>query len=373
MDIFNLNNEGMKNIVCIDSCMISGGAEHQLSVLMDMLAEKGYNLTYVTFVDIVDHYKINEKIKRVRLAQNKSKIVKILSIFFYLLFVKTDVVIAYSQRLSVLSLFPLLFRPNVKVISSERNYTINAPDIYEKILMRTGVYKRATFIVPNNYSQTKYLAKKMPSIKKKLRTITNFTDIDKYKFVPPHHNDICRIGIFCRVEYQKNFHRFIEAIRILKDKKEFAFHVDWYGLHTFKNQNQIIYYEKGLEMINRYNLESLITIHDPSTQVEKLLPSYDVLCLPSLFEGFSNSISEYICCGRPVLCSDISDNSVMVYHGENGFLFDPLNVESIVEAFDTFFGLSDDDKDRMCKKSREIACSLFDKSKFINSYIELIG
>ena len=97
-----------------------------------------------------------------------------------------------------------------------------------------------------------------------------------------------------------------------------------------------------------------------------------MMCLPSLHEGFSNSISEYICCGRPVICSDVSDNSVMVHDGENGFLFDPLNVESIMEAFVRYFDISFEQRDKMGVRSREIAESLFDKDKFIESYIKLI-
>ena len=352
--------------------MGSGGAEHQLSILMKMLVERGYDLTYATFQDIPDHYHVNEKIKRVRLAKNKANWIKLLAIFKYMLMVKADVIIAFSQRLSVLSLIPMLFKPRIKVISSERNYSINGPDIYENILIKLKLYKRATYIVPNNYSQTAYLAKKMPCIENKLRTITNYTDTDSYAYLPYPKNPIIKVGLFCRVESQKNMHRFIEAIHILKERYHYEFHVDWYGQHKFTNKAQVEYYRIGIEKIRVYKLESIISFFDPISDVNIKLPSYDALCLPSLYEGFSNSLSEYICCGRPVLCSDVSDNHIMVHHGENGFLFDPLDVESIVDAFKRFMDLPIETRVDMGEKSRHIALNLFDKERFINSYVQLI-
>lgn len=350
----------------------SGGAEHQCAQLINMLIDKGYDVTCASFSDVPDHYYISPQVTRVKLAPGKSTAKKILAVEKYLLTAKADVVFAFSQRLSCLCLFPLLLRPKVKVISSERNFTIGAPDKFERILMKTGVYRRANYIVPNNYSQGRYLAERMPSIKNRIKVITNYTDINLYKSSPVPNNEITRIGIFCRFEEQKNFHRFIDAVHLLKQTMSEQFRIDWYGNRTFKSEGQRKYYEEGLQRINDFHLEDVLILHDATKDVPRLIPQFDALCLPSLHEGFSNSISEYICCGRPVICSNVSDNSVMVHEGENGFLFNPLDVDSIVDAFRKYFMTTDDVRMAMGKKSREIAESLFDKDKFINEYIELI-
>ena len=202
----------MKSIVFLGAGLASGGAEHQCSQLMNMLADRGYDVTYTSFGDVPDHYFVSPEVKRIHIAPGASMKKKFIAVEKYLLGVSADVVVAFSQRLSVLTLFPLLFRPKVKVISSERNFTIGAPDKYEKILIKTGIYKRANFIVPNNYSQGKYLSQKMPSLKKKIHVITNYTDTDIYQCTPVPNNEIARIGIFCRFEMQKNFHRLLEAL-----------------------------------------------------------------------------------------------------------------------------------------------------------------
>lgn len=362
----------MKKIVFLGSGLSSGGAEHQCAQLMNMLSEKGYDVTYSSFGEVEDHYYVSQRVKRVYLGQGQSAKLKVLAVEKYLLGVKADVVFAFSQRLSCMTLFPMLLRPGIKVISSERNFTIGSPDKFEKILMKTGIYRRANYIVPNNYSQGRYLSEKMPSISKKIHVITNYTDVNIYTASPLPNNEIPQVGIFCRFESQKNFHRFVEMLGTLKQRNAPAFHVHWYGNHSFKSEGQVSYFEKGLALLKKYNAEDMLTIHEPTREVSKLVPSFDVMCLPSLHEGFSNSISEYISCGRPVICSDVSDNSVMVHEGENGFLFNPLNVDEMCRAFTKYLNTSANQRNAMSMRSREIAEELFDKEKFISEYIKLI-
>lgn len=362
----------MKKILFITAGFGSGGAEHQCAQLINMLIEKEYEVTVASFGDIKDHYFISPRVNRVQLAPFQSTLRKIFAVEKYLLFTKADVVFAYSQRASVLVLPPLLLNRHIRVISSERNYTIGRPDIFEKILIKTGIYRRSNYIVSNNYSQERYLAKKMPSIKNKIHVITNYTDIETYIPSPVPNNHVVKIGIFCRFEKQKNFHNLLKAIAILNQRYSYKFHVDWYGNYTFSTDTQKQYFEDGLLLINEYNLSDYITIHEPTREVSKLISTFDVMCLPSLHEGFSNALSEYICCGRPVLCSDVSDNSLMVQEGINGFLFNPLDIEDIVNAFNKYFKTTNTQRILMGINSRKIAERLFSKERFINSYIDLI-
>lgn len=363
----------MKRVVFLGAGLGGGGAEHQCAQLMNFLVDKGYDVTYASFGEDKDHYYVSPKVKRVSLAFGKSHFRKLLAIWRYLLTAPMDVEVAFSQRMSALSLFPLLLRPRIKVISSERNYTIDAPDRWERVLTKTRVYRRANHIVPNNYSQGRYLAEKYPYLARKITVITNYTDLDAYSASALPDNDRIWVGIFCRFESQKNFHRFVEAMHILKEcLPETSFQVDWYGNHRFTTDHQTQYFEKGLQMMKEYGLTDTIIIKDPTREVASLIPQYDVLCLPSLHEGFSNSISEYICCGRPVICSNVSDNSVMVKEGENGFLFDPTDPSDIAAAFMRFFSLTGEMRAKMGRRSREIAEALFDKERFITAYIDLI-
>ena len=69
---------------------------------------------------------------------------------------------------------------------------------------------------------------------------------------------------------------------------------------------------------------------------------------------------------------EVSDNSVMVHDGENGFLFNPYDIEDMVNAFEKLIYTSIDDKIKMQRKSRDIAQKLFNKDSFVQSYVKLI-
>lgn len=361
----------MKKITCFIGSLSSGGAEHQMCFLTSFLAERGYNVTIITIDDVDDHYELDKRVIRKRIAPGKSYFIKRLSFMREALVVKADVVISWGLSQNAMLLWPLILRPDVRVICGERNYTRGHNSIWEKILYG-GLYLKAKYIVANSYSQTEYEKQRHPFFASRMRTITNYADLEIYKYLPAPSEDLIRIGIFARCEEQKNLYRFIQAMSLVKQKSSYNFRVDWYGNHTFTSPSQNAYFESCIELINKQNLQDVVYIHDAVTNVPSLLPSFDVLCLPSLFEGFSNSVGEYICCGRPVICSDVSDNHVMVHNGENGFLFDPLSIDEIANSFLSFFSLSRKDKQIMCQKSKSIANKLFEKEIFVANYVECI-
>lgn len=362
----------MNNIILFINSLSSGGAEHQLSILANLLAEKDYNVTITTISNEPDHYQLDSRIKREYIG-GKNKISKLSLIWYYFLTVKTDCVIIFCQRNSFFAL-PALFlrsRKKVKVICGERNLTIGKQGRIEKILF-SFLYRRANYIVPNSYSQSRYIEGRAPWLKDRLVPITNYTSLDKFRYSKPPQNTSVKIGVFCRYEKQKNCIGFIEAIALVKRKTDIDFQIHWYGNRTFSNSNLQDYYNQIEGKINEHNLRDVVFLHDAVKNVFEKMSTKDAICLPSFFEGFSNTISEAICCGRPVLCSDVSDNSLMVHDHENGFLFNPNNVESIAKAILSFLNLPHSTVLEMGTKSRQIAEELFDKERFINSYINLI-
>lgn len=361
----------MKKITAFICSLESGGAEHQLVCLCDMLVAKGYDVSIVTWADTEDHYSFDTRIKRVRLGQKKSPFLKMLIIWKYLLSFKTDVLISFGQRENLFSIFPMLFRPRIKVIAGERNYTKGRKTSKESLLFKF-LYRRANYIVPNSYSQARYIEDTAPHLRNKIRVITNYTDLELFKVAPISVSSPLRIGIFARYSLQKNYERFAMAVKLMKDKYGNRFIIDWFGNICDKNGNHNADYLAFRDLIEEYSIGDVIRLNNHVKDVVSELSNFDAVALPSLWEGFSNSISEAICCGKPMLVSDVSDNSVMVKDGVNGFLFNPYNPEDMCEAFGKFFQLSAEDIILMGVKSREIAISLFDVESFVERYIEII-
>lgn len=360
----------MKKIICFTSNLTGGGAEHQMSVLANLLVERNYNVTVVTYNTLPDHYILDSRVKRVRLdVDGKKGMVKQLIISKYFLSVKADCVISYRSTPNFILLLPLLFRPFLKAIVSERNVTIN-PSTRERINYNF-LYHRANYIVPNSYTQNRYLKKLDKAWKNRIVTITNYTDLNEFVPVGCQTSDeVIQIGIFARIFPQKNYVRFCEMLNLLKKRTKRKFMVHWYG---DRREGAFLLGSNHIHaLIEELQISDVLQVHDAINDVSQMICNFHAMCLPSLFEGFSNAISEYICCGKVVLCSDVSDNSTMVKSGINGFLFNPYDVKSMCQAFERFFNLSSSQITEMERNSRRIAEELFDEEKFIQSYIGLI-
>lgn len=360
----------MKRITCFISSLTSGGAEHQLTILSGFLAEQGYDVTLTTFGGKEDHYLVNTLVKRHRIHHNGHNFSKILAIFWYFLSVKTDCIISFGARENFFCLIPLLFRRKIKVLAGERCATYKKLPWY-KIVNYRWLYRRADFIVPNSYTQKNDISNTWPRYARKVRVVTNYTDIQEYRKFPLPNNNPLKIGVFCRYTEQKNYRRFALVVKCLKDDNIIPFKVYWYGNKHLNGKltKEYLEFEK---LVNDYKIGDYLILNDHTTNVSELLKEFDALCLPSLFEGFSNSISEYICCARPVLTSDVADNSVMVQDGKNGFLFNPESIDSMVTAFRKYFNLTESERKKMGEESRLLAENLFGKEKFLDSYIEMI-
>lgn len=369
----------MKRITCFTESLGGGGAEHQMVILAGFLAEEGYDVTLVTYASIPDHYDTPKGVKRIDIGatriggKNLKAFIKTLKCFHYFLRLKTDCIISYRGYANRRVLPPMFFRSRkkIKVICSDRN-TSTFVSFKHKLLLNC-FYRRADFIVPNSKTQTDFIANHKPQLQPKLRTIHNYTDL--HQFVPsdlPDDSTVIKIVIFARYSPQKNPIGFAKAMSELKKRTTHPFEVHWYGTQKNEKGEYNRDYLSMKKTLEELGIEDVLKLLPAVKNPALLMGNYHAACLASIKEGFSNSIAEGICCGKPMLVSDVSDNSQMVHDGENGFLFDPKQTDSIVEAFMKFLQLSRDEMCCMGQRSREIAEKLFDKEHFIQQYIDLI-
>jgi glycosyltransferase involved in cell wall biosynthesis len=69
----------------------------------------------------------------------------------------------------------------------------------------------------------------------------------------------------------------------------------------------------------------------PYNNVAEILPACDVGVLCSRWEGFPNSIMEYMACGLPVVATDVGGVSELVQSGVTGFLVQPDAVAQMAQ------------------------------------------
>ena len=369
----------MKRITCFTESLGGGGAEHQMVILAGLLNDEGYDVSLVTYATIPDHYDTPLGVKRIDIGATRAKgkalsaFVKMLKCFHYFLCLKTDCIISYRQCANLRVLPPLFFRSRkkIKVICSDRNTSLYLS--FNHKLLLNGLYQRANYIVPNSRTQANFIINHKPQLVPKLRTIHNYTDLQQFGTSDlPADLSVIKIAIFARYSEQKNPIGLARAICELKKRTTQPFEVHWYGTQKNKNGNFNKEYLSMKKTIQEFCVENILLLYPPVKNPALLMSNYHAACLASVYEGFSNSVAEGISCGKPMLVSDVSDNSLMVHDGENGFLFNPKQTDSIVDAFLKFLALSRDEMCRMGQRSREIAKEMFDKRHFIQQYVDLI-
>lgn len=346
----------------------SGGAERQLTGLASMLVSYGYDVEvayyvkkefYLPFLDEhgVRHHFIQE-------ASNPQT--RLIILRRYLHRRCPDTVISYSASSSMITCLLKFLGAKYKLIVSERNTT---QQLNRREKIKFFFYRWADVIVPNSQSQATFITNHFSKLTRKVKVITNFVDTDK--FSPSHEpitkHDVLKMVCVGRLMPQKNLPRFIEAIaKVLRDG--YKVYVDWYG----QDLEDVYSKEVHNEIVKSGIGESFI-FHSPSDRIQEKYRDADVFCLPSLYEGFPNTLCEAMSCGKPVLCSHVCDNPNIVAEGVNGLMFDPLNINDIAETIKKYINMPDEMKCNMGKMSRKIAVKKFSQESFIQKYINILG
>lgn len=354
-------------LLFIDS-LGSGGAQRQLVGLSVMLKEKGYPVQVVAYQDIpfyADYLKANN-ISYYVVPGAAKKFGRISKVARYFRSQKPEIVITYLESPSVIGCVVKMLGARFKLIVSERN-TTQKVTLREKV--RFFLFRYADWIVPNSYSQERFLTEFRPGLSSKIITIPNFVDLEH--FVPGDRSErkIKRFINCSSIAESKNTLSLIEAVNIVKRQAPSSnFVVDWFGLVG----EETAYQSQCRRKIEEYGLQDIIRLRHKTHDVVSELQDSDVFVFPSFFEGTPNALCEAISCGLPIIASKVSDNPRFVKDGQNGFLFDPREINDIVEAFKKILSSSYSQLSVMGAKSREIALSCLDKSIFIDSYLRLI-
>lgn len=354
-------------IILLTDCLGAGGAQRQLVGLAVMLHNEGYNVKVCTYHDndFYKHYLDDNNVENVIIPNASNSKRRILSVRKYFLQEKPDWVIAYQETPSLIASLIKLLGCKYKLIVSERN-TTQRIGMNERV--RFMLYRFVNYIIPNSYAQDKFLRDHYPWMSSKLNTITNFVDTEKFAYVEHKQRVIPKILVAASLFESKNALGFIEAVKIARERG-CKFIVEWYGKISAYQE----YIDKCEKLINDYQLQPFIKLFDKTKEIQTKYADCDIFCLPSFFEGTPNVICEAISCGRPIICSDVCDNSIYVHENENGFLFDPKSPVSIANAIERIISIDQKQYTKFSIHSRKIAEEKLSKKVFLKKYLDVIN
>lgn len=166
------------------------------------------------------------------------------------------------------------------------------------------------------------------------RVVYNGFDPDRLAFYKSENtasHGVFKVVMTGRMVPEKDYRYFFSAARKLVENRG----VDWrfFAVGDGPLRKEMIQETKDL-----VDLGAMVFC-EPGTEVMPLVQQSHVGVLmthPTIQEGCSNSIMEYMACGLPVICSDSGGNRELVVDGVTGFVIPPADVQSLVNKLQYF-------------------------------------
>jgi len=137
----------------------------------------------------------------------------------------------------------------------------------------------------------------------------------------------------------------------------------------------------GILEPNLKNLAKSLKIHNiqiltSGLRLEKLIMIYsiaDIFVLPTLEDIWGFVINEAMACGLPVISTRASQAALeMIIPGENGYIIQERNAEELYVTLKNMI-ISQDERERMGNKSREIVTHRFSMSHMVEGFLFAIN
>ena len=367
-----------------------GGAERQFCMLAMLLQQRGHDVRVVVFQP--DSFSAPDLINGgVPIVMLKPR-----SVLHLVWLVRRtirgqaqEVVITFLKWSSLMAELAALPSRKFYLISSERILDITGSRM--KRTLRYMFHRVADLTVCNAFAQREQMMTECPPLRNRLRVIVNGVDLHRFTLTtrPLRQKEATlRILVLARYSVQKNPFTLVQAIALLEAGfPKMRISVDWYGriptstelaqsrlpAHRRAVMEAVSVHRRLQDLIYESGLESRFNTHQARKDVVSLYHSADVVCLPSVSEGCSNTIGEALACGVPVLAGRVSDNPRLVLHGKTGYLFDPLSAEDIAHKIRDFARLSESKLRTMRRHCRAHAERLLDPDVLADRFVALVG
>ncbi len=313
-------------LVFVTENLGSGGAERQLTGLAALLAAKGHDCTVATWVDknFYASFLAENNVRHIRLRPNGrfDRVKKLASLFRR---ERPDAVISFLPMANESAALASLLSP-VKLIVSERSFTVNWG---LRRRLTNLLYRRAAYVVANSENEARTIRRHCPRLAGRTIALPNYVDIDRFKPVANKKwrpdGKVRFVGVG-RVIPSKNLLNLVKALAVVKSRG-IDFTVDWYG-DTYDKD----YLSQLEHLVGELQLADNFALRGECLSIEDAYRQADVMCMPSLLEGYPNVLVEAMASGLPVLASRVCEHPYIVEDGVNGYLFDPYDVDAIANA-----------------------------------------
>ena len=131
-------------------------------------------------------------------------------------------------------------------------------------------------------------------------------------------------------------------------------------------------FNEAKKLVIKYKLENNFIFFEAIKDIHIKIQHADAVGLFSFYEGFPNAVTEGMACGKPIICTDVSDLSLIIKEGENGFLCKANDIKSISSAIQRLVNTTKYDLEKMSKNNRKKASELFNPNILATNYLNIL-
>ena len=339
--------------------LTSGGAEKQ-AVLLAKALSIDYDVHFIVFNAAKTHQKyldlINET-PEIHLALfNGGHISRFCQFCTYIKRSRIELIFSY---LTAANLYACLAGTitGAKVVTGLRNAELPSGKLISDRFLTNHL---AVLTIANCFSGKKNFVSKGFK-EKKIHVIQNCFD-NITPFAPKDESDVTTIITVGRFVEQKDYLTAIKSVAKAYIKcNNIRFCIIGFG--ELEQQIRAWVKEEGIAGIT----DILINPDNISQYLNKA----DIYLSTSLFEGTSNSIMEGMNANLPIVATNVGDNSCLVKDGENGFLAEKRDIDSLAHNLMTLI-MNKNMRQQFGKRSKETLYDNYSLNTFQDRYIQTI-
>ena len=360
-------------ILCVIDSLGCGGAQRQIVELATGFRDSDHEVVFLTYHPESFYYThLKNAGISITCIISDSYIKRFLKMRRFIREGRYNTVISFLEASSFICEMAGFPYRNWNLIVGERSANPNIKKSFKLIIYR-WFHLCADYVVANSYANMQIVKSVNPFLtSSKCRIIYNIVDFNHWNPAidyAPRRNGKLKLIIAASHQKLKNLSGLVEAIALLSQYERSLLEIEWYGDRIYEPffDNSLI---DAKHLIKLYQLEEIISFYPATKDLNLKIQQADVVGLFSFYEGFPNAVCEGMACAKPIICSAVSDISLILSYDKN-LVFCPENIESIKNTLSYILGLTDQQLILIGQINEKIAKDRFNKDVIINKYLDL--